>query len=262
MLKFVNHIWDKLFVKQWSVGLAYGSPEVVLNDGFNNLEFKWIPIADNGRFLADPFIVRKSNGDVVLFCEDFHYNEQNGKISAFLLSENFEIKQHHVILDTGSHLSYPAIYHFEGSYYLIPESGLTNQLVAYEINLDLLKIKSSQVIHHDEPLLDATLLAINNQCWMFVTKRGPDSNRALYMYHSLKWNGPFSQIGVAPIANHLSGSRPAGHFFSVEGKLYRPAQNSQEYYGKSIIINELEFISEIYSGKTYKRVEAYSKFCL
>jgi hypothetical protein len=241
----ISALVDKMYVKQWSVALAYGTPEEVLENGINQLQFKWIPIDDHARFLADPFIIRKSNGEVILFCEDFHYMEQYGKITAFLLNDQFEVMKTNVILDTGSHLSYPAVYHFEGKYFLIPESGMANELVAYELNLELLSIVSSQVIHNGEPLLDATILSKDNGYWLFATKRGVGSNCELYLYHSTKWQGPYQQVGTNPVANNLSGSRPAGHFFEVNGKVYRPTQNSREYYGKSIIIKELQKLSKI-----------------
>lgn len=231
-------------MKQWSVGLAYGLPEKVLKDGIDSLEFKWIPIDDKARFLADPFIIRKSNGEVILFCEDFHYMEQYGKISVFILNDQFEPLHGKVILDTGSHLSYPAVYQFDGQYFIIPESGMAKELVAHEFNLETLNIVSSRVIYKDEALLDATILAKENDYWILATHRGTGSNSELYLYHAENWQGDYQQIGQNPVANDLSGSRPAGHFFEVDGKIYRPTQNSSEYYGKSIIIKELEVITK------------------
>jgi len=244
MKSILDKIWDKLCIKQWSVGLAYATPEEVLQNGISNLDFKWLPIADQSRFLADPFIVRKDDGEILLYAEDFHFQEQYGKISVFRLNNQFEVMDSSVILDTGSHLSYPSVLSFEGKHYLIPESGLANELRAHELDPTGMTIIASTILHQGEALLDATMLTYQQQHWMFATQRGKGSNSDLNIYKASAWNGPYSSLKQNPVKSNLDGSRPAGHFFQINGAIYRPAQNSREYYGKSITIHKLERLTE------------------
>ncbi|MGH2563169.1 MAG: glucosamine inositolphosphorylceramide transferase family protein [Ginsengibacter sp.] len=64
--------------------------------------------------------------------------------------------------------------------------------------------------------------------------------------------GPYRPHPKNPVRDNINGSRPAGSFILVDGNIYRPAQNSGNYYGSSIaitkivLLNETEFIEENY----------------
>jgi len=46
-----------------------------------------------------------------------------------------------------------------------------------------------------------------------------------------------------PIVSDSSQARPAGRIFKIDGKLYRPSQNSAKWYGHSMKINEIEVLT-------------------
>ncbi|HLG41570.1 MAG TPA: hypothetical protein VI461_17955, partial [Chitinophagaceae bacterium] len=46
-----------------------------------------------------------------------------------------------------------------------------------------------------------------------------------------------------PVKSNLNGSRPAGNFIEVDGAIYRPSQNSRNYYGESITINKIKTLT-------------------
>ena len=66
------------------------------------------------RFLADPFLF-SHKGKTICFVEDFFYDENRGKISAYELS-NDGYSEIGVILEEDFHLSFPYIFKFFDSY--------------------------------------------------------------------------------------------------------------------------------------------------
>jgi len=56
--------------------------------------------------------------------------------------------------------------------------------------------------------------------------------------------GPYVNHPANPVKYVLDGTRPAGSFIEVDGRIYRPTQNCQKEYGDSITIYELTELNE------------------
>ncbi|MBS1495532.1 MAG: hypothetical protein JSU03_05645 [Bacteroidetes bacterium] len=259
-MNILSKIYDKLLIKQWNIGLARIDIKTIIRTKAFNAEFTWLPENDPERFFADPFIFKNNNGTINIIYEDFSNSDHYGKISIKTLNQNFEVIATNEILDTKSHLSYPNVFFENDTTYIMPEASLSNNLTMYEYDYKNKALINAKVIVSGLPLLDSTILKYGEKYWLFATKRGDDSNSALYIYYADKFDGPYKSHIKNPVKKSLNGSRPAGNFIEVDGEIYRPTQNSAEYYGKSITINKLKCLSEEnFEEEEYFIVEAPKK---
>lgn len=254
-MKLLDAIIDKCYIKQWTYGLCHLKDRDVLADGIDGLNFHWAAAPKDTRFYADPFVFKTKHGEQVVIYEDYDNDDQYGKVSVDVLNADFSVKKQHTILDTGLHLSYPNVIHEHGKIYIMPESSKEGDLCCYEYDEVLHTLVNKKTIIPNSGLLDSTILFHNNKYWLFATKRGDDSNAGLYIYFSNTWDGNYQPHPQNPVKTNLKGSRPAGNFIIQNGEIFRPAQNSSDYYGKSIIIHKIEKLDEQqFEEKPYKEL--------
>ncbi len=243
-MNIFDKIADKMFRKQWNIGLAkIDVAELIRNKTFNP-DFKWLPITTPDRFFADPFIFKSPDGNLNVIYEDFSVGDQYGKISLTSVDANFRPVFTKQMLDTRSHLSYPNVFIQNGKTYIMPEASKGGHVVWYEFDFITNSLINGKTLIQNLPLLDSTILEYNNKYWLFATKRGENSNSKLYIYYANSMNGPFIPHAGNPVKSSLNGSRPAGNFIKLDGEIYRPSQNCAEYYGKSVTINRITVLNE------------------
>ena len=249
-MNFFAKIKDKLYTKQWTIGLAAIDLDTLLSGKWKPDNVKWLPIRNKHQFWADPFFFAYQDKWLV-FYEDYHYMKQYGTISCCLLNQQFEMLEQKELLDTGYHLSYPNYYQHDGKVFILPESSMEGGLHAHELDLNTLQIIRRHTILPHLPLLDSTILFHDNKFWIFATQRGNNSNKDLYIFYSDQWDGIYSSHEKNPVKSDLFGSRPAGQFFKHMGKIYRPAQNASSHYGQSVIIHEITELTTSTFKETY-----------
>src|SRR4051812_14459487 len=124
-------IADKLFIKQWNIGLAKVNVNDLVSKRNLNPDYKWIPINNIKRFFADPFIFKNDDGHINVIYEDYSLDDQYGKISLTIVDENFKPVVTKEMLDTRSHLSYPNVFTEKGKTFIIPESSKSGHVTCY-----------------------------------------------------------------------------------------------------------------------------------
>ena len=237
-MSIISKIIKKLSIMQWGIGFANGSVEDVIKKKSLQLNFKWLPRDNNIHFIADPFIFKNKQGNINLLYEDFSI-EKDGFISLKIIDNNFKSIFQKQLLKTESHLSYPFVFLENGITYIIPESSKNGQVSIYEYE-HAKNILINKKLLVDLPLLDSTIVKYNSKYWLFATlDDGVFDNSKLYIYHSDTLLGEYKSHVQNPVRHHFNGTRPAGNFITVDGELYRPAQNCLEYYGKSISIKKI-----------------------
>lgn len=243
-MNIIEKITDKLFRKQWHVGLAkIDIADIILKKSYP-VDYKWLPIKTADRFYADPFIFKSPEGQIHVIYEDFSVDDLYGKISLTIVDEQLKPVFTKEMLDTKSHLSYPNVFIEDGKTYIIPEASKSGNVTCYEFDFDTKSLINGKTIVQNLPLLDSTILVHNNKYWLFATKRGENSNSKLYIYHSNELTGPYVPHSANPVKDSLNGTRPAGNFIKLNGDIYRPSQNCAEYYGKSVTINKITLLTE------------------
>ena len=197
-------------------------------------------------FWADPFIIKESNGNLLIYFEELK-KDGLGKIASVALNPQLEIINKHDILDTNYHVSFPNVFLKDGSYYMIPESSQNNTLQLYKCTQFPFKWEFQMNLMENIKLLDAVWIYHDNLYWIFANKIENfehDNNEKLYLYYS---NDLFSKNWQPhiknPIVTNASLARNGGNFYHENGKLYRVSQNCLDGYGQNVAINEVKVLN-------------------
>lgn len=248
MSKVLNRIYGTLVADRWTLGFIDEPLSDIVNDGRYNIHYvSGIP---RDRWYADPFILDYNDKTIELLVEEFQYKRWRGRIAHITIDKKtYKLVSEKIILDIDTHLSFPFIVREGNTIYVFPENSMSNSWNKYEYdrkNDRLLKIKS--IIN--EPLTDAVVVKAFGNPLVFSTRQ-PDANgNVLYV---------FTKEGVITkeISFASKVARGAGDWFSIDGMLYRPAQDCNGVYGKAVIIQKVEVNSEgLYTFTDVRRIES------
>lgn len=243
MQSFLFKYVDKLFVKGWTIGLSQAKVEDIIKTKKFNPTIKWLKQTKVNHFYADPFFLPSKNDEYKVLAEDFPFDDYYGKISLLTFDKDFNLTNKKILLDTGSHLSYPFVFRENNEIYVFPESAMSGKLLCYKYNPESESlIFLTEIIN--KPILDATILKYKNKYWLFGTLSGKDSLKNLHVFFSDKLFGPYNPHPLNPVKSDVKAARPAGNFIQIDDILYRPSQNGEMEYGKSITINKITELSE------------------
>jgi hypothetical protein len=242
MTNLLSKYLDKLFFKQWIVGICKGDiREIIRNKSFDP-DIKWFYLDSFDKFVADPFFVKSRDGNLKIIFEDYPFSDDYGKISLMTIDKGFRQIHEKLLLDTGSHLSYPFVYYENNKIFIFPEAAKSGKLSCYEYDPADESLKFIKDII-DLPLRDATFLKYGNKYWIFAIISDDDDYK-MHLFFSDSLLGPYKAHKNNPVKCGLNGTRSAGNFTEVDGVIYRPAQNCNNGYGESIIINKLIELNE------------------
>jgi len=235
------------WVGQWGLGIKIGKgegPAPSLHD-FRLL----VPPRD--RFWADPFPVER-DGRYFVFVEEFVYKAGRGRIAVIEVDEKGSRKEPVTVLEASHHLSYPFVFEWQGTLYMVPETRAKKTVELYRCVSFPAEWKREKVLLDGISAVDATLAEIDGRWWMFanVNVEGASANDELHLFHASSPLGPWTPHRCNPVKSDVRCSRPAGRLFVHEGQLYRPSQDSSVAYGFAICINKVirvdpdEFVEE------------------
>jgi hypothetical protein len=199
--------------------------------------------APRGREWADPFPLHTPDGDL-LFIEEYVRATHRGRLAVVELDDSPRgWRSVETILDLPAHLSYPFIFQWSGSWYLLPEQAATNGLQLYvaEAFPTTWRWHSTSL---DVPASDATVAEIDGRWWLFTAIAPVDGTAAdeLHLFHAATPLGPWTAHARNPVVSDVRSARPAGRLFRRDGAWYRVAQNGAISYGHSIVIVRIDRI--------------------
>jgi glycosyltransferase involved in cell wall biosynthesis len=226
---------------QWQIGY-YFTDEDEVGCRFERLRYL-VPPKD--RFWADPFAV-EHEGRSFIFFEELTFRTQKGRIMAIEVFENGEPGEPQVALERPYHLSYPFVFSWEGSLYMMPETAANGTLEVYRCEGFPLQWRLHRILLQDISAYDATLWKDDERWWMFVNVAEPeaDSSDELHLYWSASPLGPWTAHRANPVVSDVRRARPAGPLFSRDGMLYRPSQDCSRAYGHCVLINRVDILNE------------------
>jgi hypothetical protein len=206
---------------------------------------KLIPPKD--RFWADPFIVQES-GNYFIFVEELFYKKRKGQISVIEMDSQGNHRESIPILEKNFHLSYPCVFQTNGSYFMVPESGANKTIDLYECEIFPAKWNFKMTLMEGVSAVDTTMFFYNDKWWLFTGLRenaGGYTDVELFLFYSdtlftNKWNSH----PLNPVVSDVTNARPAGQIYTQNKKLYRPSQDSTQYYGNKFSINEILCLNE------------------
>lgn len=209
---------------------------------------------DKEGWFADPFILSMDNESIVLLAEEYYYAINRGRLVKMTIRRNdYQLLRVEPILTLDTHLSYPIIWQEEQKTYIYPENYQGGALRLWEF--DGYKLANPHVLIH-EPLLDSQMIKIRNTYYIFGVKfeEGKwEDTRSLYIYQSNSLMGPYQLMQT--IHNKKNEERGAGQIMQTnDGRILRPAQCCEGFYGKETIIYEMTLAGEKFEEKEIGRI--------
>jgi hypothetical protein len=239
----LSKYFDKLFYKNWTIGICKGDIKDIIRNRSFDPDITWLFAKSYDKYYADPFIIKSVDGTVKILHEEFPYATDYGILSVVTLDKDFKPVSYKTLLDTKSHISYPFYFTENNKTYIFPEAGQSGKLSCYEY--DTVKETMSFVKDLiDLPIRDSTILKKDNKYWLFGTVGETETGYKLYVFYADSLLGPYTAHRNNPVKDGLNGNRPAGNFIEVDGALYRPTQNCKNIYGESITIFKVTELNE------------------
>lgn len=194
-----------------------------------------------GTFLADPFQILHKN-KIYIFVEEYSFKQRKGYISAYLKEKN-NIKRLGKVLDEKFHLSYPFLFHYEDSIYMIPECNQTKSIRLYKAYDFPMKWKFEREIMSNISASDTTLIKKDQTWWMFVnidlSDNSDHSSELSIFYSDDPINGEWKPHKNNPLIVSPKKARMGG-FIHEENQIYRVSQSQGfQNYGEKINIYEI-----------------------
>lgn len=197
------------------------------------------------RYWADPFVVY-DGGIHYLFVEEYVYAEGKGHIAVLALEQG-RLVSHVPALVADHHLSYPFVFSWQGSWYMIPESSQSRSVDLYQcISFPDRWVHVCSLLT-DVSAVDSSLILHDGIWWLFTTTHdGPGTPRwdelSIYWSESLR-GGDWHAHPKNPVVSDVRSARSGGPLFTADGDLYRPSQDCSLRYGSALRIQKVERLS-------------------
>jgi hypothetical protein len=220
---------------QWQLAYRFKSGPCDANNTFYRYK-QLTPPKD--RFWADPCAI-KAGDSYYVFIEEYLNSTGKGHISVIELNRKGVVSGPTKVLERDYHLSYPFVFEWNDSYYMVPESAANKTVELYRSTSFPFDWQLEKVLLKDVRAKDATLAEIDGTWWMFVSIAEHSIPDELYLFYAESPLGPWTPHPRNPVKSDVRGSRPAGGLFNWNDELYRPAQNSSGRYGYAMAINKI-----------------------
>lgn len=215
------------------------------------ISVSWMKHPYKDRWFADPFILDVTDNEIIVLVEEWYDPIQRGRISKLIVDKaTYELKQLKVMIDEGSHLSFPAIERIGNDIYIYPERAGTF-LVRYKYNETADSFEKVDIVSN-LPLTDSVINDFFGRRILFSTKM-PDANgRELGIF---SWNNDKEEFSIQDYYHFQDNiSRMAGNFFVCNGEVYRPAQVCIKWYGDAVSIQKVTYIDEKWHFEEIRRI--------
>lgn len=249
-MNIIRRIYNELLSLHWEIGFLDNTLEGIVNG--DKLKLTLVTHDFPKSWFADPFILDVSDDAIVVLVEEVTKQMKKGRISKLVIDRHTNhVVEKKIILERPGHLSFPIIYRKDGKVYVYPENSADGSLNIYEYNPQ----NDHLVFVHelsDRPLTDAVYTDLFGKKQLFTTEAAYANGYQLDQY---EWNdeqGEFEYITSVDFPEHIA--RMAGYFFSVNGKIYRPAQESNTNYGHGISLQEVTLNDGKWAFKEVRRM--------
>jgi hypothetical protein len=248
--QFVNkltfHFTELIFAEKWQTGLVKARPADLVSEYsyvVDEEDAEWLGARGNDRYFADGFAL-KAEGRLLLVFEDYDYRKRRARLSSSWYAEReSEFSVPTSILEEPWHLSYPFLFKADGQTWCMPESLSHGAIELYRFDQVTGKLLQHKTLIKGVAAADPTLVFHQNHWYLFFTPAYA-TNVELHIWHADTLDGPFAPHELNPVKADISNSRPAGAFFTLDGKLYRPAQDCSHTYGGRVVINEVKLLTD------------------
>ncbi len=246
----------------WQIGIFSGSSPLTLapDPGIPNPVITRESVTDVPcAFVADPFLVRSGN-EWLLFFELLNRNTHLGEIGLSRSPDLVHWSYHGVVLAESFHLSYPKVFQWEGTWYLMPETHQAREVRLYVADPFPSRWTHAHTLLTGRQFLDATVFRHAEHWWMFVEASEPIRHDTLRLYHSDHLTSGWVEHPMSPVVEaDPEIARPAGSVIHDGERLIRFGQKCKPRYGTGVRAFEItELTTTAYSERPLSSEPVYT----
>jgi hypothetical protein len=216
---------------KWSIGIYTGnspydlSPSVEIpNPVLTHDDVTDIPAV----FVADPFM---HGGH--LFFEVMRADESRGEIGVASTEDGVSWNYKQVVVREHFHLSYPYVFEWQNTCYMIPETLGANAVCLYEAE-DFPLRWSLRARLIEGQCADPSIFRYDDRWWLFFCST-PYRHDTLRLYFAEQLTGPWREHPRSPLVSRdMRRARPAGRVLTLNNRLVRFAQDCVPHYGSRV----------------------------
>lgn len=230
----------------WNIGFVEDDLGTIINS--QRLNVKWMVHDYKDRWFADPYILYYDCNEIIVLVEEFSYSSRKGRIARLVIGrKDYRLRDMKIVLEEPTHLSFPFIFRKENNIFVIPENFHSNSLKYYKFNPNGDKLAYCGTII-DKPLTDATLVTMLDGKHYILSTSYPSPNGSQLSVFSLNANTMKADENPIQIISFESNiARNAGAIFTINGVMYRPAQDCNGGYGKGIYLQKIAYNEGVFS---------------
>jgi hypothetical protein len=243
------------YAPHWRVGWRFTDDAGVWRSGdLSGAAWQSLPSPAH-RFYADPFAVTWQ-GRTFAFFEDLDHRTNKGIIAAIEFDDRGPTGAVMPVLEEPWHLSYPFLIEDGGELWMIPESTGNNDVAIYRCVDFPLRWERHATLLSGLELADATIVRHDDRTYMFGASRDGAGGYSdtLSIYHADSLLGLWLPHERNPVLVDRASARPAGHFTTIDGKLWRPVQDCTHGYGAALALAEITELSPANFSQTVRHV--------
>ena len=202
--------------------------------------------APAGHYYADPFPIDR-DGRLWLFVEDYSYLARRATIAALPIDATPSAGPATKVLDAGTHASFPFLLSVGERLFMVPETGKAGGVDLYECE----KFPDRWRLLDAPGAADPCIFRHDGRWWLAVSLQSPNpahGSRHLALFHTNDpLAGDWTPHPVNEKALYLGApqgtGRNAGAIFMSDGRLFRPMQQSRNFYGEGMTMMEIAALS-------------------
>jgi hypothetical protein len=192
-------------------------------------------------FVADPFRVCVKDGTYV-FAEAWSRSAQRGQIAAFRLNASGQVEDSGIVLAEPFHLSYPCVFEYGGSHYMLPEAWESGRLILYRARRFPWEWERIQILielDYADPQV-----FFHENVWYIFLNTDPLTNASAAVFWAESLLGDWRPHPQNPI---VSGdplrARSAGPLVRHQGGIFRFSQDCRRHYGQGVFASGIVELS-------------------
>ena len=218
---------------QWAVGVLSGATPYALapdattvNPILTYRDVSDVPAA----FVADPFAIQR-DGNWYVYFEVMNQASGKGEIGLATSPDLSTWSYQGIVLAEPFHLSYPYVFEWDDTTYMVPEAGESGQVRLYRASQFPDSWMLTSILLED-PHLDPSLFWHGGSWWMLSEMSPRQTHDRLLLHGAPHIEGPWRKHPASPlISGDATAARPAGRVIPYGDRLVRYAQDCAQRYG-------------------------------